>query len=95
MSEPIISYPGKHTDNGGMQVLPSYHTFACMLYTDVHQSCSVQAVNETGEINAPQAVDVSLQLTVATTANETTSLYIFLGSGAAIKELNAQLNETG
>lgn len=78
-----------------MQVLPSYHTFACMLCTDVHQSCSVQAVNETGETNAPQAVDVTLQLTVATTANETTSLYIFLGSGAAIKELNAQLNETG
>jgi len=40
------------------------------------------------------AVDVSMQLTVATTADEATSLYVFLG-GLAITELNYQLNKTG
>lgn len=54
----------------------------------------MQVVNKTGEANAPEAVDVSLQLTVATTADETTSLYVFLG-GTAITQLNAQLNRTG
>ena len=54
----------------------------------------MQAVNESGEANAPQAVDVSMQLTVATTASEATSLYAFLG-GNAIPQLNAQLNKTG
>lgn len=51
-------------------------------------------MNESGEANAPQAVDVSMQLTVATTASEATSLYAFLG-GNAIPQLNAQLNKTG
>ena len=54
----------------------------------------MQAVNITGEANAPEAVDVSLQLTVATTADETTSLYVFLG-GTANSQLNDQLNRTG
>lgn len=54
----------------------------------------VQAVNESGEANAPQAVDVSMQLTVATTASAATSLYAFLG-GNAIPQLNAQLKKTG
>jgi len=54
----------------------------------------LQAVNNSGEPTAPEAVDVSMQLTVATTASATTSLYVFLG-GPAIPELNSQLNRTG
>ena len=51
-------------------------------------------MNDSGEPTAPEAVDVSMQLTVATTASATTSLYVFLG-GPAIPELNSQLNRTG
>ncbi|KAL0019157.1 hypothetical protein WJX79_001466 [Trebouxia sp. C0005] len=51
-------------------------------------------VNNSGEPTAPEAVDVSMQLTVATTASAATSLYVFLG-GPAIPELNSQLNRTG
>lgn len=54
----------------------------------------LQAVNVTGEATALEATDVSLQLTVATTPAETTSLYIFLG-GTAINELNDQLKAMG
>ena len=50
----------------------------------------VQAVNISGQANAVEATDVSLRLTVATTADETTSLYVFLG-GTAIDQLNNQL----
>lgn len=48
----------------------------------------------TGEATALEATDISLQLTVATTPAETTSLYVFLG-GIAINELNDQLKTMG
>ena len=54
----------------------------------------MQVVNVSGEAAAPEAVDVGLHLTVATTPDQTTYLYVFLG-GAAISELNTQLNKTG
>lgn len=51
-------------------------------------------MNITGETTALEATDVSLQLTVATTADETTSLYVFLG-GTAINQLNDLLKNMG
>ena len=54
----------------------------------------MQAVNISGEANAVEATDVSLQLTVATTADQTTSLYVFLG-GTAMGQLNGQLKAMG
>ena len=55
----------------------------------------MQAVNGTGQRNGLTAVDVSMQLTVATTLNATTSFYVFLGGRGAIGALNSQLNRTG
>lgn len=55
---------------------------------------ALQAVNISGEASAVEATDVSLQLTVATTADQTTSLYVFLG-GTAMTQLNEQLNKMG
>ena len=55
----------------------------------------MQAVNGTGQRNGLKAVDVSMQLTVATTLNATTSFYVFLGGGSAIEALNTHLNRTG
>ena len=54
----------------------------------------VQAVNLSGEPSAAEVTDVSLQLTVATTADQTTSLYVFLG-GNAMVQLNQQLKAAG
>lgn len=51
-------------------------------------------MNISGEANAVEATDVSLHLTVATTADQTTSLYVFLG-GTAMTQLNDQLKAMG
>lgn len=54
----------------------------------------MQALNISGEADTLEATDVSLQLTVATTADQTTYLYVFLG-GTAMDQLNAQLKAMG
>ena len=54
----------------------------------------LQAVNLTGDATYLEATEIRLQLTVATTPAETTSLYVFLG-GTAIDELNDQLKRMG
>lgn len=54
----------------------------------------MQAVNISGGSSAVEVTDVSLQLTVATTADQTTSLYVFLG-GNAVDQLNQQLKAMG
>lgn len=66
----------------------------CHRHSDTTSTSVVQAVNISGDPSAAEVTDVSLQLTVATTADQTTSLYVFLG-GNAVDQLNQQLKAMG